>query len=78
MSVYKLLDGVEHGAINQTDFVKQLRTTSFFPCETVEDYMMEFAKRVYVLYSSHVRTDSADNFVNDLIKLKIVYILDLN
>lgn len=78
MTVYKLLDGVEHGAISHEDFVKQLRSTSFFPCETVEDYMMEFSKRVFVLYSSHVRTDNANNFVNDLIKLKIVYILDLN
>lgn len=78
MTIYKLLDGKEIAATSHSDFANRLRNGSFFPCETVEDYMAEFSKRVYILFSVTVRSDTTTNFVDDLIRLKIVTIIQTN
>ena len=78
MACYRLLDGITICANNPNEFVNQLRSSSFFPCDTTLDYMAEFAKRVYVLYSTNISSSNCDDFLGDLIKLNLVYIIQIN
>ena len=77
-NTYKLLDGCTIVASSPSDFVSKLRNTSFFPRDSDEAYMGEFAKRAYIMFGASVRSDNADDFTNDLISLGIVYISELN
>jgi len=77
-NTYKLLDGCTIVASSHSDFVTKLRNTSFFPRESDDAYMADFAKRAYIMFGASVRSDSANDFANDLISLGIVYISQLN
>lgn len=66
---YILQDGGKIIASCSSEFVTNLRESSRFDSEcSDQEYMTNFAGR-FVQYSGHeVRTDSPDNFLEDLIK----------
>lgn len=68
-TTYKLQDGGTITATCPSDFVTNLRESSRFDSECTDaEYMANFAER-YRQYSGHVlRTDTPDNFLEDLLK----------
>ena len=78
MTLYRMIDGHVIGATSDENFVEQLRNSSFYPCTDANTYMSEFAKRVYLLYGTRIRYQNASEFLNCLIRLKVVYIQEVN
>lgn len=66
---YTLQDGGKITATCPSDFLTKLRTGSRFDSEcTDEEYMKAFAER-YKIQSGHdIRTDSPENFFEDLVQ----------
>ena len=73
MKIFKLKDGGSIAATSPADFVSKLHSGSFFDSQgTDQEYMKRFARRILELEGSVVRTDSADNFLSDLINCGFV------
>lgn len=67
-TTYKLKDGDTIVATSPTDFVTQLREGSRFDSDgTDQEYMYRFAHRCEVQTGALIRTDSPENFMQDLL-----------
>lgn len=60
------------------DFVTQLRASSFVESKDNSDYMHGFAERAYKLHSHFLRTDTCENFVQDLQAVGYLTISEVN
>ncbi len=78
MTIYRLIDGFTIGANSAKEFVSQLRNSSFYPCLDVHSYMNEFAKRAYIMYGKNIQCNDEDEFLDSLIQLNLVYIVEVN
>ena len=65
---YITLDGKNFNAGTPRDLVKKLRAASIFGSESVESYMRETAARCLKYNGSVVRTSSAEEFLEDLLR----------
>ncbi len=66
---YKLMDGGSITADSIHDFVTKLRESSKFDSEgSNEEYIKGFAERYKIQTGNTVKTDSEDNFFEDLLK----------
>lgn len=64
---YRLEDGSVITALSSSDFVTKLRESSMFDSDCTDaEYMVNFASRMQVQSGAIIRTDSPENFVNDL------------
>ncbi len=78
MTIYRILDGKQIYASDATEFVTNIRNSSMYPCNDINAYMAEFAKRVYLLYGNSIQFNDANEFLSELIRLNIVYIVPVN
>lgn len=60
------------GARTPEELVRKMHKVSHMPADDDETWMMEVADRVMVQSGNTIRTDTAKNFVTDLIKSKII------
>lgn len=66
---YKLMDGGSITAVSIHDFVTKLRESSKFDSKgSNEQYMKDFAERYKIQTRNMLRTDSEENFFDDLVK----------
>jgi len=71
--IYKLSDGGCIAAAMPADFVTKLRTGSRFDSECTDaEFMINFADRYKIYNGATVRTDTAENFVEDLQKSQYI------
>lgn len=69
MKEYHLSDGGTIQAESPCQFVTELRLSSRFDSESSdEEYMRNFAERYNVYSGEHVRSDTPEHFVSDLIQ----------
>lgn len=54
-------------AVSPDAAVEWLRKGAFDPKESVEDFMADMASRVTEEKDSEIRSDTAENFINDLV-----------
>ncbi|MCC8186492.1 MAG: hypothetical protein LIP08_02995 [Bacteroides sp.] len=74
---YTLQDGGIITASCAAEFVTNLRESSRFDNEcTDQDYMSNFAERFKQYSGSEIRTDTPDNFLEDLIKFDYAKVVD--
>lgn len=70
---YRLKDGDIIPALSPADFVSSLRTGSRFDSNcSDQEYMEHFAHRLEMLEGHHVRTDTAEHFLDDLLQCGFV------
>lgn len=68
-TIYTLRDGGKVAATSPQDFVSQLHRGSWFDSHgTDREYMERFASRLQELDGTRVRTDTAENFLADLLE----------
>jgi hypothetical protein len=60
-------DGIEITATEPRKMVRELRAASHLPGRSVAEFMQLAASRAALLSGKPVRSDSAENFVTDLI-----------
>jgi hypothetical protein len=65
--IYQLKGGGSIKAASAQEAAEKLRSMSFNPCETLEDFIEETAKACYVQSSAEIRTSNVEDFVEDLI-----------
>ena len=67
--MYILADGGRIAACCPSEFVRLLREGSWFDSECTDgEYMVNFSKRYNELHGVTVRTDTPENFMDDLKK----------
>lgn len=72
-TTYTLKDGDTITATSAADFVTRLRESSLFDSDcTDQEYMYHFADRYLDQTGYVIRTDSPEDFLNDLIDLGYV------
>lgn len=78
MKKYKLSDdGSFMEAATSLELVEKIRDSSKFASdETVEEYMEGFAKRQKEYSGDVIRATSAEDFIEDLIKIKFLISID--
>lgn len=73
---YKLQDGGTITATCSSDFVTQFRKGSRFDSECTDtEYMNNFAERYKQYSGKTIRTDTPDNFLEDILKYKYAEII---
>jgi hypothetical protein len=68
ITTYQMLDGKIFEATSVTDLIEQMRTDSFQSSKDLKDFMVNVSVNSYEYNHSNIRTNSHQNFVNDLIK----------
>ena len=76
--IYKMWDGRFFAATDATDLVTQMRNSSFTPSEHISEYMSQFQYRLDLLKGKFVRSDTPENFLNDLIGFNIIRVQTVN
>jgi hypothetical protein len=71
MARYRFSDGKMVVASSPEEFVKNMRDSSWFPGQDTEDFMELVSERGEKI-GIDIRSDSAYNFLTDLIKVGIV------
>jgi hypothetical protein len=69
---YQTLDGKIFNAISPTDLINQMRTESLKPGTDIKDFMGIVSQSSYEYNHSNIRTNTHENFVQDLIKAKLI------
>ena len=77
-TTYRFFDNYVVSASSASEFVSKLHNSSIFPSANDACYMQQLSKRAYVIFGYSIRSDSAENFLNDLIVFKLVDIVELN
>ncbi|QHL87430.1 hypothetical protein GU926_08265 [Nibribacter ruber] len=66
MKKYKVLGGGEINASSFLSLVTQMQEQSFTPSSDLPDFMRQVADRCMIQRGSVIRTDSTENFAQDL------------
>lgn len=69
---YQMRDGKVFTASSATDLVEQMRAASYQASKDVQEFMGNVSENSYYYNHSNIRTDSPENFVEDLIAGKLV------
>ena len=69
---YKTLDGKIFNAISSTNLINQMRAESLTPGTNIKDFMGIVSQSSYEYNHSNIRTNTHENFVQDLIKAKLI------
>lgn len=73
---YQMLDGKIFTASSPTNLIEQMRADSFSPGNDLNDFMLNISQSSYEYNHSNVRTNSHENFITDLIKGRLVKIVE--
>ena len=74
----KDVDRWEAVCSSEEEFVLALRASSFAESTDAKDYMEGFAERAYKLHSHFIRTSSYEDFVQDLVAVGYLTLLEVN
>lgn len=70
--IFRMPDGKIFRAHTFEELAIKMRADAFFPCKDLNQYMLEMAKRVYIMHNVQIRAWTPDEFIRDLIYYKIV------
>lgn len=70
--IFRMPDGKIIRAHTFEELALKMRESSFFPAKDLNEYMLDVAKRVYIMHGIQVRAWAPDPFISDLIHYKIV------
>jgi hypothetical protein len=68
MKKYEFLGGGLLEAASHLELAEAMRNTSHTPTESLQEFMEQTAYRCKIQRDSDIRTDSVDNFIEDLKK----------
>ena len=70
--IFRMPDGKIIRAFNFEELALKMREGAFFPAKDLNEYMLDVAKRVYIMHGVQVSSWAPDPFIRDLIHYKIV------
>lgn len=73
---YRMPDGRIFRAASAEELVTQMRNSSFAAVQDLNDYMTQAAKRAYVVYGVTICSWAPDLFLQDLLRYKIVTVVE--
>lgn len=65
-------DGKIIHAASKEQLAIKIRESSFFPAKDLNEYMYEFAKRVYIMHGVKICSWNPEFFINDLLYYKVI------
>lgn len=72
--IYRI-DRREFAADSVEELVRKLRTSSYTPSSSEQDYMRQFAERAKKVYNVEIRHENEQDFVDDCLKYDIIKIV---
>ncbi len=72
---YQTKDGKIFTATDKANFIQQLRADSKTDSEDETDFMVQVSFRCYQYSHANIRTDSHQNFIQDLIDNEFIYFI---
>ena len=75
---YQMLDGKTFNASSPTNLIEQMRFDSKFSTgNDLNEFMLNVSQNSYEYNNSNIRTNTHENFVEDLIKEEFVKIVEV-
>lgn len=70
--IFRMPDGKILRAHTFEELALKMREGAFFPGKDLNEYMIDVAKRVYIMHGVQIRSWNPDAFIFDLIHYKLV------
>ena len=70
--IFRMPDGKIIRAFDFEELALKMRASAFFPAKDLNEYMLDVAKRVYIMHSVEIQAWAPEPFFRDLIFYKIV------
>lgn len=70
--IFRMPDGKVMYAFTFEELALKMRESAFFPAKDLNEYMLDVAKRVFIMHGIHIVAWAPEPFIRDLIHFKIV------
>lgn len=70
--MFRMPDGKVIRAHDYEELAIKMRNSAFFPGKDLNEYMLDVAKRVYIMHSVTISAWAPEQFIRDLIFYKLI------